>query len=276
MDSMNSTYVGVAAIVSYLLATAMMIKALNADYGIGATSVYQRRRILGVAWLAAALHAFSIWHIFHGDGGINFSFLSAAALASLVIVLLLLLTAARKPVDKLGVVIFPAASLFLLLDIILPETMHVVRTSSWRMDVHILVSILSYSLLNMAAIQAILLALQDWQLRARNSNRFTRSLPPLQTMETLLFQLIAIGFVLLSISLLTGFMFLEDVFTQHLAHKTVLSILAWVVFAVLLWGRTYHGWRGQTAIRWTLGGFLSLMLAYFGSKMVLEIILKRV
>lgn len=95
-------------------------------------------------------------------------------------------------------------------------------------------------------------------------------------METLLFQLIGVGFGLLSVSLLSGLMFLENLFTQHLAHKTVLSILAWIVFAVLLWGRAYRGWRGQVAIRWTLGGFFSLMLAYFGSKMVLEIILDRV
>jgi ABC-type uncharacterized transport system permease subunit len=94
-------------------------------------------------------------------------------------------------------------------------------------------------------------------------------------MEFLLFQLIGAGFVLLSISLVSGFLFLENMFAQHLAHKTVLAILAWMVFAVLLIGRLRHGWRGQTAIRWTLGGFLSLMLAYFGSKMVLEWILDR-
>ncbi len=83
------------------------------------------------------------------------------------------------------------------------------------------------------------------------------------------------GFVLLSIAQATGFMFLEDMFAQHLAHKTLLSVAAWVVFGVLLWGRFRFGWRGRTALRWTLAGFVVLMLAYFGSKFVLEVVLKK-
>ena len=102
-----------------------------------------------------------------------------------------------------------------------------------------------------------------------------RSLPSLQSMETLMFQLLGAGLVLLTVSLVTGFVFLENLFAQHLAHKTILSLLAWLLFAVLLVGRSRYGWRGQTAIRWTLSGFAALMLAYFGSKLVLELILNR-
>jgi ABC-type uncharacterized transport system permease subunit len=94
-------------------------------------------------------------------------------------------------------------------------------------------------------------------------------------METLLFQMIGGGFIALSFSLLSGIMFLDDVFAQQLVHKTVLSIAAWAVFGVLLWGRWRHGWRGRTAIRWTLSGFAALVLSYFGSKLVLELILQR-
>ena len=94
-------------------------------------------------------------------------------------------------------------------------------------------------------------------------------------MEQLLFQLIGTGFVLLSAGLLTGIVFLEDVFAQHLVHKTVLSIAAWSIFGILLWGRWRFGWRGRKAIRWTLSGFGVLILAYFGSKLVLELILDR-
>ena len=103
--------------------------------------------------------------------------------------------------------------------------------------------------------------------------KYDRMMPPLTTMESLLFDAIIIGFVCLSVSLVSGMVFLEDMFAQHLAHKTVLSIIAWLVFAILLTGRWMVGWRGRTAIRWTLGGFISLMLAYFGSKFVLELIL---
>ena len=102
-----------------------------------------------------------------------------------------------------------------------------------------------------------------------------RTLPPLEVMERLLFQMIGTGFALLSAALLTGIVFLEDIFAQHLVHKTVLSIVSWMIFGILLWGRWRFGWRGRTAIRWTLSGFLFLILAYFGSKLVLELILQR-
>ena len=81
------------------------------------------------------------------------------------------------------------------------------------------------------------------------------------------------GFILLTLSLLTGAIFLENIFAQHLVHKTSLSLLAWIVFAILLWGRWRSGWRGRRAIRWTLGGFSVLVLAYIGSKLVLELVL---
>jgi len=117
------------------------------------------------------------------------------------------------------------------------------------------------------------LSVQNSFLHKHQPGGLIRLLPPLKTMETLLFDAIIIGFICLSLSLVSGMIFLENMFAQHLAHKTILSILAWLVFAILLAGRWLAGWRGRTAIRWTLGGFISLMLAYFGSKFVLEVIL---
>jgi ABC-type uncharacterized transport system permease subunit len=147
---------------------------------------------------------------------------------------------------------------------------------SWPLELHIIISIIAYALLAMATVQALLLALQDRRLRQHHPGGFLRGMPPLTTMESLLFQMIAAGFVALGLALLSGLLFLEDMFAQHLVHKTVLSIAAWLVFGILLWGRWRFGWRGRTAIRWTLGGFITLMLAYFGSKLVLELILNRV
>jgi len=103
-----------------------------------------------------------------------------------------------------------------------------------------------------------------------------RYLPPLFSMEMWLFRMIFVGWVFLSLSLASGLVFLEDLFAQHLVHKTVLSILAWIMFSVLLFGRWRFGWRGSRALAWTTGGFVSLVLAYFGSKLVLEVILQRV
>jgi ABC-type uncharacterized transport system permease subunit len=133
---------------------------------------------------------------------------------------------------------------------------------------------LAYSMLTLASGQAILTAIQSTQLRRRPGG-FVRTLPPLQTMEALLFEMIGLGFVLLTVALVSGFHYLEDMFAQHLVHKTALSIVAWIVFATLLWGRFRFGWRGRTALRWTLIGFAVLMLAYFGSKAVIELILHR-
>ena len=138
---------------------------------------------------------------------------------------------------------------------------------------HILTSIIAYSILALAALQAILLSIQNKFLHAHQPGGFIRMLPPLREMEVLLFEVILVGFVALTISLGSGMIFLDNMFDQHVAHKTVLSILAWFVFLSLLIGHWKLGWRGRTAIRWTLSGFISLMLAYFGSKFVLEFLL---
>lgn len=270
---MYSTLLGSLAFLTYLLATGVAFQSLRAA---PAGEDLGRFKTLALAWLAAGLHAAATVGFYSTKGGLDFSFLSALSTVIWIVVALLLLAALFKPLDKQGLVVFPLAALILLLKITVPEDAHVVRNPSWPMAAHILFSVLAYGFLNIAAIQAVLLAVQDWQLRTRHAEGLlVRALPPLETMETLLFQLIGAGFLLLTVSLATGFLFLENMFAQHLAHKTVLSILAWAVFGVLMLGKMRYGWRGQIAIRWTLGGFLSLMLAYFGSKMVLEWILGR-
>jgi ABC-type uncharacterized transport system permease subunit len=163
----------------------------------------------------------------------------------------------------------------LALELTLSHTTQLLSNYNWAMSTHILSSIIAFSLLNIAALQAILLALQNQQLKSHPPKRFIQSLPPLQTMESLLFQMLATGIVFLTVSLTSGFIFIENLFAQHLVHKTVLSILAWIIFTGLLIGRSRYGWRGQTAIQWTLIGFILLLLAYFGSKLVLELILHR-
>lgn len=269
---MNSTIFGAFAVIAYFAAAAALIRSLRADYSAAAG---RRLKVLALGWLAALLHGASLSGICDGAGNVNFSFLSASSLAGLSMVTVLLFAALTKPIDKLGVIVFPMTGLIVLLKLALPEKAHLLKIHAWQMNLHILVSMLAYSFLNIAALQAVLVAWQDWHLRTHHADGLMRSLPPLQTMEKLLFQLITAGFVLLGVSLLSGFLFVENLFAQHLVHKTVFSILAWLVFAVLLGGRAWRGWRGQTAIRWTLGGFASLMLGYFGSKIVLEWILNR-
>jgi ABC-type uncharacterized transport system permease subunit len=96
-----------------------------------------------------------------------------------------------------------------------------------------------------------------------------------EALESAAFQALASGFAVLTLALFSGFVFVDNLFAQHLVHKTVLSCLAWIVFAVLLFGRWRFGWRGRRAANWALSGFALLGLAYFGSKIVLESILGR-
>lgn len=259
---------GIFSVLLYLAGTAFIFRELKAER--------PHRLSTSIAWTAALCHAAYSSSMFLQTGNINFSFFNTASLVSLLVVLLLLSAALSHPVEKLGLVLYPLAAAMLALDVGIPIKPHLLQERSLPMDIHILASVLAFSLLNIAALLSILLAVQDRQLRSRHPRRFILSLPPLQTMETLLFQTIAAGVVFLSVSLLTGVFFIEDLFAQHLAHKTILSIIAWLVFCGLLLGRNRYGWRGETAIRWTLTGFAVLLLAYFGSKMVLEIILQRV
>jgi ABC-type uncharacterized transport system permease subunit len=127
--------------------------------------------------------------------------------------------------------------------------------------------------LTLAALQGVMLLLQHQALHGHNPAGWIRRLPPMESVEQLMFRFIVIGFVLLTLALVTGFLFLENIFAQHLVHKTVLSVIAWLVFAVLLTGRHVAGWRGRTAVQWTLAGFVLMGLAYFGTKIVLEWVL---
>lgn len=230
---------------------------------------------IGLGFAALLLHAAVLYFELFTQDGLNLSFFNAVSLAAWTVAGLLLVSALSKPVENLAILALPVAAITVLLDLRFPGDHLLGQDAGWALRVHVLTSMLAYSLLTLASAQAILLAVQDNHLRRHHPGGFIRALPPLQTMESLLFEMISLGFVLLSIGLATGFVYLDDMFAQHLVHKTVLSIVAWIAFAVLLWGRYRFGWRGRTAIRWTLVGFAVLMLAYFGSKAVIELVLQR-
>lgn len=227
---------------------------------------------LAAATAAAATHAVVVWQSTLTPAGLNLGFFHAASLIGWVMAAFLLVSMLRRPVENLGVVILPLAGVAALASLLFGRHDTSVLVPA-GVDLHIVLSLVAFSLLALAAVQALGLALQEHQLRHRHPGGVVRMLPPLQTMEDLLFQMLYAGFALLTLALASGWLFMDDLFAQHVVHHTVLSIVAWVVFGVLLWGRQRFGWRGQTAIRWTLGGFATLALAYFGSKLVLELIL---
>ena len=142
---------------------------------------------------------------------------------------------------------------------------------AWQVRAHILVSLLSYGLLTVGAIVAIYAMVQERRLQAGRLSSMSSLFAPLETTEKLLFGIAAAGFAGLALAISSGLTFVDDLFAQHLAHKTVFSLLALLVFGALLAGRFFAGWRGSRAIRLYLGGFGLLCVAYFGVRLILEL-----
>ena len=263
---MFPTIASVLATLLYCLSAYLIFRQLGA-------APHKRWLALGPAVAAMLLQAAALNKLIIHPHGLDLGFFAAFALIAWLIAIQVLLSCIYRRIESLGIVVFPLAGLAGILAS-LHFSRHLISIPDTAIQGHIMVSVIAYSLITLGAFQAGLLAYQDRSIRQHHPGGFIRFLPPLHDMETLLFQFLGFGFVCLSASLLTGFIFLEDIFAQHLVHKTVLSIIAWVILAILLFGRVKFGWRGKTAIRWTLSSFVFLMLAFFGSKLVLEFILR--
>ena len=230
------------------------------------------RLALTLASGAVVLHAGILLGMHRG--ALDLHFFAALSLVAFVVSALTLLVNASRPVAALGVIVFPLTAALIAVDSFLaPSTTP--YAMDWQIKLHVTVALIAFGILSIAAVLAIFLALQERALRHRRFGPWLRALPPLTLTESLLFRLIGAGFVLLTLTLLTGVLFVDNLFGQHLVHKTVLSIVAWLVFGVLLYGRWRHGWRGTRAVNLTLVGMAVLALAFFGSKAVLELILHR-
>ena len=230
------------------------------------------RLALGLAGAAVLIHAGILLGMHRG--ALDLHFFAALSLVAFVVTALTLLVNGTRPVAALRVIVFPLTAALVAVDSFLaPSTQP--QSMDWQIKLHVTMALLAFGVLSIAAVLAILLAIQERALRHRQFGHWLRALPPLTLTETLLFRLISAGFVLLTLTLLTGVLFVDNLFGQHLVHKTALSIAAWLVFGVLLYGRWRHGWRGARAVNLTLIGMAVLVLAFFGSKAVLELILHR-
>lgn len=204
------------------------------------------------------------------------SLLNILSLCGLVTVAIPLLTyPTRNSLFDAALVALPFSVLILLTEGIFYAPAVEITRQSAHITAHIFSSVIAFGVLSIAGVYALFIALIDRLLRQHSINKLVQTLPALDKLEELLFHLIRIGLAVLTFSLVTGMVFVEDLFGQHLAHKTILSIFAWLIFALLLWGRWKRGWRGQVAVRMTLAGIALLLLSYFGSKFVLEVILER-
>jgi ABC-type uncharacterized transport system permease subunit len=252
-----------------LYAAATLYQAVRLKQGNRA----DKRLLYVLGALAVVAHGMALWSQLVTPLGLSLDFFSAASLIAAAVIAVTLIACTQIPVENLLLLLFPLGTITVLVARFVPTGTSPLVAEEPGILAHILLSIMAYGMFTIAVVQSLLLLLQNHQLKHKHPMGLIRNFPPLQTMESLLFGFLWVGWALLSLSLISGWLFVENLFAQHLVHKTSLACLAWIVFSVLLWGRNRLGWRGHKAIRWTLAGFCLLMLAYFGSKLVREYIL---
>jgi ABC-type uncharacterized transport system permease subunit len=252
----------------YLAAAVLLVRATRTAPGT--------RQALVVALAAAGVlvHAFILFRAIETPHGLAIAITDTASLVGFVVAAttvagLAFLDLAALPTAPLALAGVLAAGTGVL------TGFREIHAPQWEITAHITLAALAAGWLSIAAVVVLLLAWQDTRLRKRAPLGVLALLPPVETMETMLFRALTGGFIVLTFVLVTGLFFVTDVLAQHLIHKMVLAIVAWLVFAVLLWGRHRYGWRGRKARKFTTVGFVILALAYFGSKFVLENLLGR-
>lgn len=234
----------------------------------------QKTGIRGIAAIAVILHAFFLYSTLAAPGSLNLGLTNAVSLAGWVIAVLFLIGIWMQPIECLGALVMPLAGTSLMIAWLLPVTGSTPLSVSPLFGAHLSIALLGYAFFTLASVQGLLLMMQERNLHSHHPGRLMRALPPLETMDQLLFQLITIGFILLTLTVVSGLFFTEQIFGAPFVfnHHTVLAVIGWIVFAVLLVGRYWLGWRGSVAARWTIAGFVVLALGYFGTKFVMEIL----
>jgi len=257
------------AILLYLICTQQIWRRLR-NRAIGAPVPCGRD--IALLWIGALiLHGLAIYTGIVSPHGLTLGISQALSLVGWLVALLVLIALHSRPVENLGLVLLPFAALTLAVETAFPGSHVLNHAGDLLLAVHIFISLLAYSLFIIAALQSGVLWLQDRQLRNHRPGAILRALPPLEHTETVLFQIIGLGFILLTIAIISGFVYVSQfpasVHPQQIILFSVF-ITSWVIFATLLIGRWRFGWRGRIAIRWTLSGFLILLGAYFGTELI--------
>src|SRR5687768_17040040 len=237
------------------------------------TAEWERYAILA----PLVLHGYTIYQSVFSGAGLNFGVGSAVSSIVWLTATIYWLSGFFYRLESLQTLVAPVAAVAVLLPLVFPSLRPLANTEFPAFKAHISIAMLAYSLFTIAALHALLMAVVERRLHHPAMPSVLTNLPPLLAMETLLFRVIWVGFILLTLTLISGIVFSEEVFGQPLkfTHKSLFGFVSWGVFAALLAGRQFYGWRGRIAIRWTLAGFIFLLLAYLGSKFVLEVILQR-
>jgi ABC-type uncharacterized transport system permease subunit len=243
----------------------------------GGGDLLSRGAIGHLVLIPLAMHGYLLVHDVFSEGGFDLGVLNALSLIIWLTLLVYWMARFFYPIGGLQTLVLPLAAVVVVLPELFPSDHLLANTDLFAFKAHITAAMLAYSLFTIAMLHAVLISQVEKRLHQATLPRVLRSLPPLMTMETLLFRMIGIGFVLLTLTLVSGVVFSEEIFGKpwQLNHKVLFGFISWGVFAVLLWGHHFHGWRGRVAVHWTVGGFVLLLLAYLGSKFVLEVLLHR-
>jgi len=226
---------------------------------------WPRNRFLVYVLIAATLQLISFSSSLINGDLIMLSLGTTLSLITWLAVMSLLSTNLKQSTENLGIFIFPLAALTAI-----PTLFETTENGiSLSLGSHILLSISAYSILGLAAAQAFLYSTQERKFRQKKLTTLLKSLPPLQVMETIMMQFVTIGFVILSLSLISGIYFLDNIFAQHLVHKTFFAILAWLAYGTFLIGHYKFGWRGQTATKFTTWAYFLLIVSYIGTELIL-------
>ncbi len=230
-----------------------------------------------VVLLPLALHAYLLYQNMFFDNQLNLGLVSSVSVILWLTMLVYWVARFFYPIASLQALVLPLAAVGALLPALFPAAHTQPKTTSLIFEAHIIVAMLAYSMLTIAVLHAGLMSMVEKRLHHAVLPTVLQNLPPLLTMETLLFRVLTAGFVLLTLTLVSGMVFSEELFGKpwQLSHKMLFGFLSWAVFGVLLAGHHIYGWRGRTAIRWTISGFVFLVLAYLGTKFVLEVVLHR-
>lgn len=259
---------GVGAAALYLAGACLQLRYFSRNVAL------PTRVCTAIALAALVLHAIAAYGAMSRPDGLDFSLSNAASLTALILVALVSVLGIAQPVHGLFILLFPLSALALLASIFLQTGRPPLAGLDAGLAAHIFLSMLAYSILAMAALQSILLGAAERGIRAKTRIAILGALPPLETMERLLFAMLWVGFAALTVAIGSGFLRLQDMFAQHVVHHTVLSSASWLLYFALLTGRHAFGWRGSSAVRWSLTAFSLLLLGYFGSKFVLEVLLE--
>jgi ABC-type uncharacterized transport system permease subunit len=265
---------------SFLPATTYLLACATLVLGLRSSASETRERFLALSpWLglvSALAHVGVLLHEAITPRGVDLHFFAAlSTVGCAVAVLSTLLMLRRSSLAALGLIVYPIAVLSHLAYALRGDPGLSSSAPTWQIQLHAALALLAYATLSLAALIAIMVWLQERALRRRRLAAAANAFPPLTLLEALLFRLIGSGFALLTLALLSGVVFVEDLLAQHLWHKTVFSALAWIVFGALLLGRWRYGWRGRRAVQLTLTAMGLLALAFFGSKFVRELILRQ-